>query len=67
MNRFLISFGIIIILVIVGSLIGGFFDIPGEYYLPFIGWGIALLIFYNILDDKNENIFLKKLKELKNS
>ena len=65
MNKFLLSiFGIFLIFG-TGSLLGSFFDISMVYILPFLGWFIALILFYLILDEKHKNIFMEKLKELR--
>ena len=62
MNNIVLSFGIIILLIIVGSLLGNFFDLKAEYYLPFILWGIALCIFNLILTKQKKNIYLENIK-----
>tara|TARA_B100000424_G_C22913372_1_gene485928 strand:- start:936 stop:1124 length:189 start_codon:yes stop_codon:yes gene_type:complete len=61
MNNIVISFGIMFILIISGSLIGNFFDVKPEYYLPFLFWGIALCIFNLILTKNKENIYMKDI------
>lgn len=64
MNKFLLSIFGIFIIYGTGTLIGTFFGINMVYILPFLGWFIALILFYLILDEKHNNIFLEKLKEL---
>tara|TARA_B100000035_G_C20939254_1_gene526702 strand:+ start:762 stop:950 length:189 start_codon:yes stop_codon:yes gene_type:complete len=61
MNNIVISFGLMFILIIAGSLIGTFFDVSPEYYLPFLFWGIALCIFNLILNKNKENIYMKNI------
>ena len=66
MNKFLLSIAAIFLIFGTGSLIGKFFDINMMLILPFMGWFIALILFYLILDEKHKNIFMEKLKELRN-
>jgi len=62
MNNFLISFIGIIIITTVISLISNFFDISTIYYIPFLGWIIALLLFNIFLDKNKTNIFMQEIK-----
>tara|TARA_B100000214_G_C23817012_1_gene557813 strand:- start:624 stop:812 length:189 start_codon:yes stop_codon:yes gene_type:complete len=62
MNNILVSFGLIFILVSVGSLIGNFFDMESYTYFPYIIWGVALCIFNLLLEKKHENIFIKEIE-----
>lgn len=64
MNKVLLSIGGIILITGVGSLLGNFFGIKMIYILPFIGWFIALIIFYLMLDETQTNSFMLKLNEL---
>ena len=57
MNKYLLGFGLIFILVSSVSIIGNFFDIQYIYYFPFVMWGIALCIFYMVLPSQHINIF----------
>tara|TARA_B100001093_G_scaffold488431_1_gene525641 strand:- start:133 stop:336 length:204 start_codon:yes stop_codon:yes gene_type:complete len=66
MNKFLSSIVAIFLIYGTGSLIGNFFSINMIYILPFVGWFIALILFYLILDEKHKNIFMEKLNELQN-
>tara|TARA_B100000035_G_C21034194_1_gene570012 strand:- start:1162 stop:1365 length:204 start_codon:yes stop_codon:yes gene_type:complete len=66
MNKFLSSIFAIFLIYGIGTLIAGFFDISMVYILPFVGWFIALILFYLILDEKHKNIFMEKLNELQN-
>jgi hypothetical protein len=66
MNKVLISIAAIFLLYGTGTLIGNFFGINMIYILPFLGWFIALILFYLILDEKHKNMFMEKLNELKN-
>ena len=65
MNKVPISILTIFLLYGTGLLIGTFFGINMIYTLPIIGWFIALILFYLILDNKNKNIFIEKLNEMK--
>ena len=59
MNRILITFVLMIFIIVVGGLIGNFFDLESEYYMPYLCWGIALCIFSLILNNNYENIYLQ--------
>tara|TARA_B110000014_G_C19751563_1_gene391614 strand:+ start:414 stop:617 length:204 start_codon:yes stop_codon:yes gene_type:complete len=65
MNKVVISISAIFLLYGTGTLIGTFFGINMIYILPIIGWFIALILFYLILDNKHKNMFMEKLNELK--
>ncbi len=65
MNKVLISILTIFLLYGTGLLIGTFFGINMIYTLPIIGWFIALILFYLILDNKHKNMFMEKLNEMK--
>mgnify|MGYP006079861755 CR=1 FL=1 len=62
MNNILLSFGLIFLIIITGSVIGKFFDVREDYYLPFLLWGVALCLFNLILDKKKSNIYMKDIK-----
>ena len=55
MNNIGFSLLIMTILIISGYLIGNFFGIGLEYYMPFLLWLIALCIF---------NMFLQRLSQV---
>ena len=63
MNNIAVSFLIIFILIISGSLIGKFFDISMVYYMPFLLWLVGLCIFNMFLDKQHVNIYLKDSKQ----
>ena len=65
MNKVLISIAAIFLIYGTGTLIGNFFGINMIYILPFLGWFIALILFYLILDEKHKNMFMEKLNTLK--
>lgn len=58
-----ILFSIITVLVITTSiyLIGKFFDIQPEFYIPYIFWLNTLVLFYTLLDTHANNIFMKDI------
>jgi len=63
MNNIAVSFLIIFILIISGSLIGKFVDISMMYYMPFLLWLVGLCIFNMFLDKQHVNIYLKDSKQ----
>ena len=65
MNKTIQSLLILFILAVSSLLIGQFFGIPLMYYLPFIGWILALVFFYNLLEERLSNKFMDYLEELK--
>ena len=62
MNNIAVSFLIIFILLVSGSLIGKFFDISLIYYMPFLLWLVGLCIFNMFLDKQHVNIYIKDIK-----
>jgi hypothetical protein len=62
MNNITLSFLIMFILILSGYLIGKFFDISLEYYMPFLLWLLALCIFNMVLDKQHVNVYLKTIK-----
>jgi len=61
MNNIGFSLLIMSILIISGYLIGNFFGIGLEYYMPFLLWLIALCIFNMFLDKQHVNIYMKNI------
>ncbi len=59
MNKFLVTFGLIFMLVSISSLIMNFFGIPHYLFMPYVAWLVALCLFYLILEENHENIFMK--------
>ena len=66
MNKVLTSLALILLVYGIGTLLGIFFGINMVYVLPFIGWFIALILFYLILDEQHTNIFMETLKSFNN-
>ena len=58
-NNTLMSLGLMFVLLLSGFLIGKFFDVGMEYYMPFLVWFLALCIFNIFLDKKHVNKYLK--------
>jgi len=67
MNNIALSFLIMFILIISGYLIGSFFDVGLQYYMPFLLWLLALCIFNMFLDKQHVNIYMKKIELSKDS
>ena len=61
MNNIGFSFLVMSILIFSGYLIGKFFDISLEYYMPFLLWLLALCIFNMFLDKQHVNIYMKNI------
>jgi hypothetical protein len=58
----IISVSLMLVLIFSGYLIGSFFSIGLEYYMPFLIWLLALCIFNIFLDKKHVNVYLKEIK-----
>ena len=67
MNNIAFSFLIMFILILSGYLIGKFFDISMEYYMPFLLWLLALCIFNMFLDKQHVNMYMKTIESSKDS
>ena len=37
--------------------------IPAYLIMPYIAWGVSLCIFYLLLEEKHENIFMKDISQ----
>ena len=62
MNKIVISLGVIFVLIMIISMIGNFFNIKPEYYLPYIFWLVTLCVLNILLDEQHENIFMKDIR-----
>ena len=62
MNKFLTSLIGIIVFTSIISLLSKFFDIDPLYYVPFMMWIIALLVFNIFLEKKQSNLFMKDIQ-----
>ena len=58
-KNIIISVSLMLVLIFSGYLIGTFFGISLEYYMPFLVWLLALCIFNIFLDKKHVNVYLK--------
>ena len=61
-NNIVISLVLMFILIFSGYLIGNFFGIGLEYYMPFLVWLLALCIFNIFLDKNHVNVYLEQVK-----
>jgi len=61
MNNTFLSFLIMFIIIVSGYLIGKFFDVGLQYFMPFLLWLLALCIFNMFLDKQHVNIYMKKI------
>ena len=61
-KNIIISVSLMLILIFSGYLIGTFFSIGLEYYMPFLIWLLALCVFNIFLDKKHVNVYLKEVK-----
>ena len=61
-NNIVISLVLMFILMFSGYLIGNFFGIGLEYYMPFLVWLLALCVFNIFLDKNHVNVYLKEVK-----
>ena len=59
-NNIVISLVLMIVLMFSGYLIGNFFGVGLEYYMPFLVWLLALCVFNIFLDKKHVNVYLKE-------
>ena len=57
-----ISISLMLVLIFSGYLIGTFFSIGLEYYMPFLIWLLALCVFNIFLDKQHVNVYLKEIK-----
>jgi hypothetical protein len=60
-KNIVLSISLMLVLIFSGYLIGKFFDISMEYYMPFLLWLLALCIFNIFLDKKHVNMYMKKI------
>jgi|688.fasta_scaffold169414_5 hypothetical protein len=67
MNNTFLSFLIMFIIIVSGYLIGKFFDVGLQYFMPFLLWLLALCIFNMFLDKQHVNIYMKKIETSKDT
>lgn len=56
-NNVVISISLMSIIILAGYLIGKFFGISLEYYMPFLIWFLGLCIFNIFLDKTHVNVY----------
>jgi hypothetical protein len=61
-KNIIISVSLMLVLIFSGYLIGTFFSIGLEYYMPFLIWLLALCVFNIFLDKQHVNVYLKEIK-----
>ena len=61
MNNITLSLGLMFILIISGVIIGKFFGIKSEYYMPFLLWLLALCVFNMFLKQNHVNKYLENI------
>jgi hypothetical protein len=58
-NNIVISLVLMIVLMFSGYLIGNFFGVGLEYYMPFLVWLLALCVFNIFLDKNHVNVYIE--------
>ena len=61
-KNIILSVSLMLVLIFSGYLIGKFFGISLEYYMPFLIWLLALCIFNIFLDKNHVNVYLREEK-----
>ena len=61
-KNIILSVSLMLVLIFSGYLIGKFFGISLEYYMPFLIWLLALCIFNIFLDKNHVNVYLQEDK-----
>ena len=61
-KNIILSVSLMLVLIFSGYLIGKFFGISLEYYMPFLIWLLALCIFNIFLDKNHVNVYLQEVK-----
>ena len=61
-KNIILSISLMLVLIFSGYLIGKFFSISLEYYMPFLVWLLALCIFNIFLDKEHVNVYLEEVK-----
>lgn len=61
-KNIILSVSLMLVLIFSGYLIGKFFGIGLEYYMPFLVWLLALCVFNIFLDKNHVNVYLKEEK-----
>jgi hypothetical protein len=58
-NNIVISLVLMVVLMFSGYLIGNFFGVGLEYYMPFLVWLLALCVFNIFLDKNHVNVYIE--------
>lgn len=61
-TNIVISLVLMFILIFSGYLIGNFFGIGLEYYMPFLVWLLALCVFNIFLDKNHVNVYIEDIQ-----
>jgi len=61
-NNIVISLVLMFILMFSGYLIGNFFGVGLEYYMPFLVWLLALCVFNMFLDKNHVNVYMEDMQ-----
>jgi hypothetical protein len=61
-NNIVISLVLMFILMFSGYLIGNFFGIGLEYFMPFLVWLLALCVFNMFLDKNHVNVYIEDMQ-----
>jgi hypothetical protein len=61
-NNIVISLVLMFILIFSGYLIGNFFGVGLEYYMPFLVWLLALCVFNMFLDKNHVNVYIEDMQ-----
>jgi len=61
-NNIVISLVLMFILMFSGYLIGNFFGVGLEYYMPFLVWLLALCVFNMFLDKNHVNVYIEDMQ-----
>ena len=61
-KNIILSVSLMLVLIFSGYLIGKFFGIGLEYYMPFLVWLLALCIFNIFLDKNHVNVYIEDIQ-----
>ena len=61
-TNIVISLVLMFLLIFSGYLIGNFFGIGLEYYMPFLVWLLALCVFNIFLDKNHVNVYIEDIQ-----
>jgi hypothetical protein len=61
-NNIVISLVLMFVLMFSGYLIGNFFGVGLEYYMPFLVWLLALCVFNIFLDKNHVNVYIEDMQ-----